>query len=143
MTYKRHNAVYPGEYSPLPFMRKEAIKELHRSQKSAHTYSSDVSEYPGFYKIKITAPGHKREDFILYINKTKLYITIMQTDIPAESEACSKEESGNNCIFQTIKLPSSIDTDFLHAEYKEGVLCMYFYKTNQASVRSLHHIVVY
>ena len=143
MTYKRHNAVYPGAYNPLPFMRKEAIKELHRSQKSPHTYSSEVSEHPGFYKIEIAAPNHKREDFILYINKKKLYITIMQTDIPAGSEACSKEGSESNCIFQSIKLPANIDTDFLNAEYKAGVLCMYFPKTNQASVRTLHHIVVY
>ncbi len=143
MTNKFPNTVYPGVYSPLPFMKKEAIKELHRSQKSRQIYASAVSEDSDFYKIEIAAPSHKREDFILYIKKTRLYLTIMQASMPAKNESCEKETAENNCIFQTIKLPSNIDTDFLHAEYKAGVLCIYLTKTDQASVKSLHHIIVY
>lgn len=138
-----HSSVYPGEYELPPWREKELadeFKKAHGVYKKPHVYLHDM---PGCYKVEMAAPGLSREDFIIYAAGCSLSIAAMGKKNTPTDEELYFHDLHSECIKRHIKLPKNIDSEFVSADYKDGVLCLYFFKTACPGKNEKTRIIVY
>jgi HSP20 family protein len=133
---------YPGVYKPPFFEWNKVMEELKEKREGCIHPLTNISECPEYVKIEITAPGHKREDFIVSINNYKLFILVLSKD-ESDTNEYQQHEFNYKCFSHSIDLPEYIDTDFLKADYKSGILTFYFPKVNTPTINSVEQVVIY
>lgn len=138
-----HASVYPGNYERLPGQVKELFEELDRNK--------TVSEFPvkvlvgnDFYRVNVLAPGFVRDDFFISTKDQLLSIVGMRKVPSAHGE---KEKgyylSQRECIQQDVILPPDVDTEFVSAEYANGTLSIWVFRTKTPVVNKPVHISVH
>jgi HSP20 family protein len=138
------HSVYPGEYKPLPFEISEGREELDRPREGASQPVSNVIECADHYKIEIVAPGHIKDDFVVTVDKGQVNVfAVKRRSKNKEQPYYHSHEFNYDCFEHSILLPENIDTDFLSAEYKAGILSICFSKTDKPVLNTLHEVVVY
>ena len=103
----------------------------------------NISESEGNYHIELAAPGLKKEDFKINLDKTERYLTL-PLSISAEQEVEEKEEKKNysrreysyNSFVRSFNLPDSVDQSNIEAEYHNGVLKINVAKREEAKYQS-------
>lgn len=144
-TYNSSTPGYPGGYVPNPLIF-ESIKRKHcgagESKDEANFYILENTKY---FKVELVAPGFKRENFLVSINeKCCLSVTAMHTeDEQRERQRYEKQVLKYECINKEFALPENIDTDFISAEYKSGILSIWFLKTEKSYRRRATMVIVY
>ena len=140
--YKR--SVYPGEYIPL-LDTAALMEDLRRPHEQlAIQPLVNVSEQPDCFKIEVTIPGFKREDFFIDIEDNLLSIVAMQqTFLSAEEWKFQQHEFNCESFIHHIVLPENIDPEFVSAEYQAGVLTMYLLKAMHENKHTHTQVVVY
>ena len=141
---KNESHEYPGVYHPPSYNWTQVMQQLRETAADGFTPVVHISETPGYYCIEIKAPGYNKEDFIVTIEDGKL-------NIHGISPACSTGEGSGNllcgqgygCFQHAVDLPKYIDTDFVRAEYKAGMLRFDFPKTDYESTCTVERIIVY
>jgi HSP20 family protein len=136
-------SAYPGEYIPPHYNRDQVMEEIQRPHEGSKKPSANVSESAEYYKIEIMAPGHTREDFVVNTENNEVSVVVMQTKSTTEKESYSRHEFNFDWFSHKIKLPKNVDADFVRAEYKAGILSMYFPKLNKPAINTVHRIIVY
>ncbi len=88
----------------------------------------------------MAAPGLKREDFFVSINELgHLSISALHKEPNRiENEKYQKHTFNYECFTRELLLPENIDTDFIKAEYRTGILSFWFLKTNKPYQKELH-----
>lgn len=142
-----HNSecsIYPGDYVPL-LNEKEISEEIVRTkQDEIVSPSVNIAESGGFYKIEIAVPGVDRENFLVYADKNVLSVYVVHHNQKIGNlEKFRLHEFSCNCFERHIELPGDADTEFVSAEYKEGVLRIYVPKASDRSIVRHTRIVVY
>lgn len=137
-------SIYPGEYHPLPFAVVATKGGARQLAKEEGRVVENIVESGDHYKIEITAPGHTKDDFMVTLDKDHLYVFATKhrsKDIDLLSPG--SPQLNEEFLEHSVLLPANIDTDFLRAEYKDGVLSIWFPKTGKTILRMLHPVIVY
>lgn len=146
----KHNAPhtyigYPGGYVPNPLIF-ETIMENHCiSDDLKNQPKLNILESTRYYKAELAAPGFKRENILVSIDeKCTLTVTAMHTDEERkQKQKFQKQKLNDVCLSSEIALPKNIDTDFVNAEYKSGILSIWFLKIKGSYRHRASMIIVY
>jgi len=138
------NSVYPGKYRPGKFERREIKQGAGRPGFPVNQPSVAFIENEDHYKIELVAPGHNKDDFFITAGKDKITVFAVkrkttrdvQSEYPQREFVCQ-------CFECDAPLPANTDSDFVSAEYKDGILSLYLFKTDYPTLHSFHPIVVY
>lgn len=141
-TPKQHPSAYPGEYTPSLRME-ELDKAFQKVNVEVSKPLVTITEQPAFYKLQMTAPGYGREDFYLTAHGRVLSISAMNKKSVDEKEHFHAKGEPVECIRRSVILPKDSDTEFVTAEYRNGVLDIFFYKTTSPADNRETQIIVY
>ena len=138
-------STYPGEYTPLQHKFETLPEELSKPREGASSPSYNICETPEYYKIELAAPGLKREDFFVRINEHGLLsISALHKELNRiENEKYRKHTFNYECFTRELLLPENIDTDFIKAEYRAGILSFWFLKTKKPYQKRASMVIVY
>ena len=135
------SSVYPGEYEAP----KEVIQLKDELQKAGSIIRPPVSvkRFTNYYKIEVFAPGFSRSDFIIDTKGHNLTIRANSTlnvvrNIPGKEHGFHIQ-----CIQRQLTLPPDVDTEFVSAEYSEGILSIFLFRNSQPVSNQPGKIVVY
>jgi HSP20 family protein len=142
--YSEHACIYPGTYEPMPGKDKEMQEQLSKRGIIIDKAPVNISEQTNHYKIEIAAPGFTREDFIIDTSDRFLSVFAMKKKLVlSEDPKYSAHGFTCNYIKREVKLPGDIDSEFGTAEYRNGILCIYLYKSIYHITNRQGHIYVY
>ena len=125
LQYSKRDSAYPGEHILKLEEEKFKLTEWNKDTKSLVLIDADNE----CYKIEMTVPGARREDFIVNVRDNVLFIATLPNH-------------NNEGIEQHLLLPSNADSEFVSAECRQGLLRLYISKTNKPS-KTTNQIVVY
>lgn len=136
-------SAYPGEYTPVQFKFESLAEELLKPHEGASNPAYNICETPEYYKIELAAPGLQREDFFVSITEQG-YLSISALHKEShQNEEYRKHAFNYECFNRELLLPENVDTDFLKAEYRAGILSFWFLKVNKPSQRRASIVIVY
>lgn len=124
-------STYPGVFTPNPFIF-EKLNELSSFKvKSAIFSNVIISENDEYYQLELDTPGLRREDFLVEINErgNLLVSGILKEDTGFLNEEYNKVSNNYTGFSRELSLPENVDTDFVRAECRSGVLYIAFLKT--------------
>jgi HSP20 family protein len=136
--------IYPGVFVPL-MKEKEVQNELKKSYKSKTVLPAvNVTELSDSFKVEVSIPGVKREDFLIFADENILSVCAVHKDCGLhKGEKSQRHEFNHECFDRHIILPENADSDFISAEYAAGILYLHVPKTKQPA-KNLHtRIAVY
>jgi HSP20 family protein len=97
----------------------------------------NISESEGNYHIELAAPGLKKEDFKINLDKNVLSISAEQElEEKDEKKNYSRREYSYNSFVRSFDLPDSVDQSNIEAEYQNGVLKINVAKREEAKYQS-------
>jgi HSP20 family protein len=143
--YHHETSAYPGEYTPIQLKFETLAAELSKPHKGAKTPAYNICETSEYYKIELAAPGLQREDlFVSITSQGRLSISALhQEPNNPENEKYRKHAFNYECFNRELLLPENIDTDFIKAEYRKGILSFWFLKTEKSYQKRASTIIVY
>lgn len=141
------SSIYPGEYEPPPGREEEFSKDSKNRGSEFPAFPVNIISSPTYYKVEIPAPGHTRDDFMIYANGKMLSICGFKKTgnikTAGEQDVYQKHQFTDENIRQSISLPYDSDTGFSYAEYSNGVLVIYVYKAEYPGEDLQTRIMVY
>ncbi|THU39545.1 Hsp20/alpha crystallin family protein [Niastella caeni] len=131
-------SIYPGIYQPVFTKEQEQLK-IKGSKPPVN-----IIGFSDYYQIEMPAPGFRKEDFFIKTQGCSLVIVAYKKCCDATNEA-HYHHHGFHCryISRSVELPGDADTEFGTAEYKNGILYIYLYKTNYPVQNAQNFIIVY
>lgn len=97
----------------------------------------NIAETADAYQIELAAPGLKKDDFKINVDKDVLTISAEQkTESKSDEKHYSKREYSYTSFTRSFTLPDSIDHTKIDANYKDGVLYVQVGKKEEAKVAS-------
>lgn len=97
--------------------------------------AANISETKDHYHIELAAPGLKKEDFKLELERDILSISVEQTSQQDQQErSYAKREFSYSSFVRVFTLPESVDPDGIEAKYNDGVLCIDIPKREEAKI---------
>jgi len=99
--------------------------------------AANISETPDHFHVELAAPGLKKEDFKLNLDKNMLSISVEQrSENKDDLKNYSKREYSYNSFVRSFTLPETADDNSIEAEYADGILKINIAKKEEAkSVR--------
>ena len=83
----------------------------------------NIKETDNSYELEVAAPGLKKEDFKISLDKDHLTISAEMSSENVEEKADYKRREFNYSSFsRSYYLPESIDADGIKAKYDNGIL---------------------
>ena len=140
-----NRSAYPGEYTPNPSISEKVSNPGSFHVKSAIFANVNISEDKEYYLVELDAPGLSREDFLVRINERG---NLSVSGIHKEPAGFLNEEYNHSKgtyfgFSRELVLPENIDTDFVKAQCKSGVLSIWFLKTTKPYHKRPSLVVVY
>jgi HSP20 family protein len=97
----------------------------------------NISETDGNYHIELAAPGLKKEDFKISLDRDVLTISAEQRTEQAEEEKkYNKREYSYSSFVRSFTLPDSANDENIEAGYHDGVLTINVPKKEEAKIQS-------
>jgi HSP20 family protein len=136
--YYTGSSIYPGVYQPV-FTKEQGLVKIKGSKPPVN-----IIEFPDYYQIELPAPGFQRDDFLVKTDGCSVLI-VGYKKCSGETEDARYHRHGFRCkyIAKNIDLPGDADTAFGTAEYKNGILYVYLYKTSYPLKNNQSFIIVY
>lgn len=127
----KESIVYPGEYIPMP----EVEKLLHGIISTHKGYTSkplvNINEMIDSIKIDVAMPGIAREDLFVYAQCNTITILVLGKGRKKRENWEDVHEFDTECLERHIFLPDQADTDFMSAEFKQGILHLHMPKSRE------------
>ena len=140
---QKEYSAYPGEYIPMS-EAKAMLKELKLTPKDFLAKPPvNMEEYKDCYKIDVIIPGVRREDIFIYVQDTILSIMVLHMACEEIKKKLQIHEFDIKGRERHILLPENADTEFVSAEYKQGILRLHIPKSLQPAATNFQQIVVY
>ena len=142
--YKPPNSIYPGEY--VPSVNEEEIKKLisKTHKKKINHPPVNITELADLFKIEIAIPGMGREEFLVQATENVLQVYAVHKDRGFNGHGNPKQKEFNyECCHSEITLPENVDTEFISAEYKAGILRLFIPKAKHFRKNLRANIIVY
>ena len=96
----------------------------------------NISESDKNYHVELAAPGLKKEDFKLNVERNVLNISVEQSAEHQDNQKnYSKREYHYNSFVRSFTLPEDADGDTINASYVDGILRIDIAKPEEKSVR--------
>lgn len=93
----------------------------------------NISESENNYHVELAAPGLKKEDFKLNLERNSLAISVEQTSNQQNSQKnYSKREYSYSSFVRSFTLPDSADHSQIEASYTDGILRIDIAKREEA-----------
>lgn len=93
----------------------------------------NISETENNYHIELAAPGLKKEDFKLNLERNNLSISVEQTtDQQDNQKNYNKKEYSYTSFVRSFTLPDSADDSSIAASYNDGILRIDIAKREEA-----------
>lgn len=100
---------------------------------TARVPAANLSESENHYHIELAAPGLKKEDFKLSLERNILNISVEQrNENNAAEKNYTKREYSYNSWVRSFTLPESANVDMVDATYSDGVLKIDIAKREEA-----------
>ncbi|MCC8410762.1 Hsp20/alpha crystallin family protein [Mucilaginibacter sp. UR6-1] len=97
--------------------------------------AANISETEDHFHVELAAPGLKKEDFKLNLDRNVLNISVEQrTDNDDEQKNYSKREYSYASWVRSFSLPESADPENIEAGYTDGVLKIDIAKREEAKM---------
>lgn len=135
---------YPTSYFPFrsvfdDFFTPTVWDDFFVSQPSFSNLSADLWEEKDNIFVKMALPGIKKEDIKITINADNISISGLSKK---EDESKEKEKkyyfrSMESSFEQSFNLPTKIDPDNVHAEFKDGVLTVKLPKAEEVKPKEI------
>lgn len=143
---RTHNdsSVYPGQFMPI-HNREEIHQQLKHTKVTEKVLSKTIlKEFPDSYKLELSVPGLRREDFLLFTEERILSVSVLhKKNEPTAQNGFLPPEDCSKCFEEMIALPPNADTEFITAEYRTGILSLHIPKTDKIPWNKHSNIVVY
>jgi len=95
----------------------------------------NISESENNYHIELAAPGLKKEDFKLNLERNQLTISVEQSsDHQGNQKNYSKREYSYSSFVRSFTLPESADDSGINATYTDGILRIDIAKREEAKM---------
>ncbi|MDR6784621.1 HSP20 family protein [Pedobacter africanus] len=99
--------------------------------------AANISESADHFHVELAAPGLKKEDFKLKLERDVLSISVEQVnDDQHQQRNYAKREYSYSSFVRSFTLPESADQNGIEAKYTDGVLCIAIPKREEAKVQS-------
>ena len=135
--------LYPGEYFPM-LSKQQLLRALKQSRKANTVAPSlNLSEQENYFKVEAAIPGLHREDFFISVDDDVLSIAVLHKHAGIPEKCFQIHEFNYDCFNRKLTLPKNADSDFIQAEYKEGILNMYLPKTSLPTRHGHTQVIVY
>lgn len=141
--HSKECVVYPGEYIPMQGVEAMLEKLLLAGNDSVAKPLVNMDECRDFYKIEVAVPGVRREDFFITAHDTRLSIVVLHKEENNVKKGLQIHEFETACFERHLLLPENADSEFVSAEYNQGILSLQIPKTYQPSKAGISQIVVY
>jgi HSP20 family protein len=104
---------------------------------SSRVPAVNISETENEFHIELAAPGLKKDDFKISLDKNVLSVSAdKKTENVEEGKKFSKREYSYNAFTRSFTLPEVADAGKIEAEYNDGVLNLKVAKKEEAKVQS-------
>lgn len=136
--------IYPGDY--VPMFKPEEFEEVLklRCKREMHLPPVNISKSSGSFIVEIAIPGLRKRDFLLHAIGNILHLKVLHRDNePKEARYFLQHEFDYACLEQSITLPDNVYSEFLIAEYKEGILRIIMPETNSPVENRYSRLAVY
>jgi len=103
----------------------------------ARVPAANISESADHYHVELAAPGLKKEDFKLSLERHVLSISVeQQKEDKHENRNYAKREYSYSSFVRSFTLPESADENGIQATYNDGVLAIDIPKREEAKTIS-------
>ncbi|MBS1525920.1 MAG: Hsp20/alpha crystallin family protein [Bacteroidetes bacterium] len=97
----------------------------------------NIAETEGEFHIELAAPGLKKDDFKISLDKNVLSVSAeKKSENVDENKKYSKREYSYNSFVRSFTLPETADAAKIEAEYTDGVLKLNVAKKAEAKVQA-------
>ncbi|ASU34103.1 heat-shock protein [Mucilaginibacter xinganensis] len=97
----------------------------------------NIAETENEFQIELAAPGLKKEDFKISLDKNVLSVSAdKKVENVEEGKKFSKREYSYNSFTRSFTLPETADQSKIEAEYNDGILKLNVAKKEEAKVQS-------
>ena len=97
----------------------------------------NISESSNSYHIELGAPGLKKQDFKINVDRNVLNISVeQQTENVTDGRIYNKREFSYNSFVRSFTLPDLADHNQIEATYEDGVLKIDIAKKEEAKTQS-------
>ncbi|WP_374164166.1 Hsp20/alpha crystallin family protein [Arcticibacter sp. MXS-1] len=97
----------------------------------------NIAETEGEFHIELAAPGLKKEDFKISLDKNVLSISAeKKAEANVEGRKYNRREYSYNSFVRSFTLPETADYSRIEAEYTDGVLKVGVAKREEAKLQS-------
>jgi len=97
----------------------------------------NISESKDHYHVELAAPGLKKEDFKLSLDRNVLSISVeQQAQNDSQERNYNKKEFSYTSFVRSFTLPDHADDNGIEAKYVDGVLCIDIAKREEAKAQS-------
>ena len=104
---------------------------------SSRVPAVNISETETQFHIELAAPGLKKEDFKISLDKNVLSVSAeKKVENVEEGKKYSKREYSYNSFIRSFTLPETADQAKIDAEYTDGVLKLIVAKKEEAKAQS-------
>lgn len=112
---------------------KETFREIphvtYKPEEVGRSPNVDIIETPSELRVKIDAPGFKKESFSVDVTEDVVHVSAKREEtIAEEQESYIRRERRFGKLDRTIKLPKKVIPESTKADYKRGVLTVYLPK---------------
>jgi HSP20 family protein len=127
---KRSNSLLPGFNDVFDSIFNDTFLN---DRMVARVPAANISETAENYHIELAAPGLKKEDFKLNLDRNVLSISVEQlSESSNEKKNYSKREYSYSSFVRSFTLPESADDSRIEATYTDGVLKVNIAKKEEA-----------
>jgi HSP20 family protein len=100
--------------------------------------SVNIVENDDFFDVEVAAPGLKKEDFNVEVNKNNLTISARKEEEKEETTEgkVTRSEFNYSSFTRSFYLPETVDADKITATYHEGILRLQLPKKEEAKVKA-------
>ncbi|QKJ29238.1 Hsp20/alpha crystallin family protein [Mucilaginibacter mali] len=97
----------------------------------------NIAETENEFHIELAAPGLKKEDFKISLDKDVLSVSVeKKSENTDETKKYSKREYSYKSFVRSFTLPDSVDYAKIDAEYTDGILKLTVAKKEEAKIQS-------
>ena len=125
-----YSDIFGSIFNPEPFVSKSLVSRIP---------AVNVAETETEFQIELAAPGLKKENFKINIEKDQLSISAgLQEgtlEIPA-TKKYNRKEFNYNSFTRIFTLPDSADLTNINAEYTDGILFIKVSKKEEAKIQA-------
>lgn len=141
--YPKSTSIYPGIYEPMQRKAEEWMSDMKEKEIKVFKPPVNIIELSDHYRIEMHAPGFGKDDFFINTHGCTLSIGAIKTQSHKRKEERDRFHGFHCCLKKNIELPTNVDTDFGTAEYRNGILYIYLYKSSYPVKNQHGQIIVY